>query len=770
MLNLNTKLISLPNLPVDIQEKITELSLQLSTHTPTTCHPLSIKGCTELYVTLQQALGVQVKEQAKLSTKQFREHVRKELLGGGKSLFKFISKHDKQFLNVDVASLGPPGSSPQQCVEHTAQDYFKLWAPDEQTALSTKISFNQSHRLALETPDDYSFTDKDLFLAAKHYKKRSKGIDHWDKNEILLAPPQILKSISEVLQESLSKVVQPIQNLLNLNPLLGKPKGHRTICKTPMLYRFVCKSMQQISTWSNDCHSTHDACVKGSSAHIAAAVRSTLNEAYTALNHTCINVLNDFSKFFDTVDPTILLRQSMVTGFPTRALVWTLGQHLAPRVIQAEGIVSTPQQVTRSILAGCKHSVAIVKMYLHADLTHMQQTHTQTHISAYVDDITVEARARSTQELAIATIDAMRQFQHISHKLKLTLSEKGQLVCSNLYVGAKVARSLSRLGIPITHVRQAKDLGQINAAGKPIHRLGARNRLTSTRQRVRGIIKLSRISPLARRLYSGSGFAASTWGQVTRLYSSSNLLQVERDAANATGIHVYGRNLFFTNVVAYGVYGHPIARIFRELIQSHFQVYSTIVPDRITAMQYRRAWSTIYSAVQSKFSQGGQVLAQSTGPVFNLIYLLRSVGWDPVLPDLWNHEGDTYVYSPNTSTKLITKAVIDSLNHLGLQSLDASFCGLGSIGGICYHTTLAYHRSLKTKLNKTSNPSPDAEPDDTSNDTPSLLGALECLLAGAIWPADRIHEVKPEVPNVCQGVAPPTQPSINFGNAQPMPI
>ena len=92
-------------------------------------------------------------------------------------------------------------------------------------------------------------------------------------------------------------MVQPYKSLLNLNPLLGKPKGHRTICKTPMLYRFVSKHIDTLSEWERNARQPHDACIKGSSALNTAIARSTLNEAYHTLGYTCVNVLNDFLSF-----------------------------------------------------------------------------------------------------------------------------------------------------------------------------------------------------------------------------------------------------------------------------------------------------------------------------------------------------------------------------------------------------------------------------------------------------------------------------------------
>ena len=72
----------------------------------------------------------------------------------------------------------------------------------------------------------------------------------------------------------------------------------------------------------------------------------------------------------------------------------------------------------------------------------------------------------------------MQDFAESTKTLKLTLSDKGQLVSSDPRLGAKLARTLQRQGLPVTHVYQARDLGLINAAGKPVRRLAAGNRIS----------------------------------------------------------------------------------------------------------------------------------------------------------------------------------------------------------------------------------------------------------------------------------------------------
>ena len=440
------------------------------------------------------------------------------------------------------------------------------------------------------------------------------------------------------------------------------------------------------------------------------------------------------------------MQQAINTAFPPQALTWALGQHLAPRVVQGEGISSSPQLVSRSILAGCKHSIALVKMYLKEDLSRLMRDHTSIGVSAYVDDITITARQLSRYDLTIQVLEAMRSFSGIANKLKLVLSDKGQLVCSDTRQGAKVAKSLSKLGIPVTHVYQARDLGVVNAAGKHVRRLGARARITATRQRVAAIKNLSRISPMARKLYSGSAYSASTWGHMSRLLSTSTILQIERDAANSSGIKIAGRNLFMTNVVAYGKSSHPVARLYTDMVKSHFSVLDSILDSHISMIDFRKAWSAIYAKVAKHISTNKKALHKSTGPIYNTICMLLAIGWDPVYPDLWKHEGQTYVYNNRAPVSLICKYVVDTINQLGCTTVEEHYCGKGAGEGLSLDHSLSVLYSLKRRTNKLN---PDVLLPCPSSEVHALKGALECLLAGSFWPAERVRSIKPEADGLC---------------------
>jgi hypothetical protein len=64
-----------------------------------------------------------------------------------------------------------------------------------------------------------------------------------------------------------------------MNPCLGKPSGGvRTICKTAMLYRIMCRIDQTIKEWELNNKQDYDSAGKGSSALGSALFRNLYAE------------------------------------------------------------------------------------------------------------------------------------------------------------------------------------------------------------------------------------------------------------------------------------------------------------------------------------------------------------------------------------------------------------------------------------------------------------------------------------------------------------
>ena len=71
-------------------------------------------------------------------------------------------------------------------------------------------------------------------------------------SELRFLPYVALGAIADALSAAFTLAASPHQTLCNLNAVLGKPSGHRTICKTPMTYRMVTRARTQFKKWDND--------------------------------------------------------------------------------------------------------------------------------------------------------------------------------------------------------------------------------------------------------------------------------------------------------------------------------------------------------------------------------------------------------------------------------------------------------------------------------------------------------------------------------------
>lgn len=177
----------------------------------------------------------------------------------------------------------------------------------------------------------------------KGYKKDTRGIDAWTSTAPKALPKEGKELMSNAMEKTLKKRAQPIQNLINLNAILGKPSGGtRTVCKTPMAYRITLRSRNEVALWEEDNTGDFDTAGKGKSALIAAAYRGLQAETYKYTEEQVIGVFHDFEKIFDTIDLATLMQKTRECNFPILHLALTMQQHVAPRIIQCDGSAAEP--------------------------------------------------------------------------------------------------------------------------------------------------------------------------------------------------------------------------------------------------------------------------------------------------------------------------------------------------------------------------------------------------------------------------------------------
>jgi len=215
-------------------------------------------------------------EAAHASMRQWATYVKACISKGGSKLFDYISKEDKLFLSVLTDTAGTYRHSPNVFLEQQAVFWEQKWHK------ATKHLNEEIKNLLLtilqkakgDVTTYRSFLAQDLEQGLYGYPKDTKRIDARTATELRGLPKEAKEAIASAINQSYQHTSQPIQNLINLNPILGKPSGGtRTICKTPMLYRISLRSRKEVANWEEEMTAEFDTSGKGKSALVAAAYR-----------------------------------------------------------------------------------------------------------------------------------------------------------------------------------------------------------------------------------------------------------------------------------------------------------------------------------------------------------------------------------------------------------------------------------------------------------------------------------------------------------------
>ena len=271
-----------------------------------------------------------------------------------------------------------------------------------------------------------------------------------------------------------------------------------------------------------------------------------------------------------------MITEALTNKFPVTGLNYILHQHAAPRVVQFKGSLSSRTlAMLKSILAGCRFSVAMTRALVMQSYTELIDKHRDVTLSVHVDDTPGYAEANTKEEVFKALTKFGESFAKVANTLKLPLSGKAGVVSSSFKFSKILVHRMNEYGITCTPYRVFRDLGvrfttsyfrtQINrvrrSKRRKQHRSILKARMHKSQPRITRTKSLAQTFKIARKLYSGSGFSASTWGHQATGFTKSELIQIERQAADCTGVHPHGRCRFITLCVCCGPRGHPVARI-----------------------------------------------------------------------------------------------------------------------------------------------------------------------------------------------------------------
>jgi len=538
--------------------------------------------------------------------------------------------------------------------------------------------------------------------------------------------------MSDAIEKPLKKMAQPIQNLINLNAILGKPSGGtRTVCKTPMIYRITLRSRNTVAEWEDLMTGDFDTSGKGKSALIAAAYRGLQAEIYKYTEEQVIGVFHDFEKFFDTIDLEILMQKALEHNFPIIDLALTMQQHMAPRIIQCDGFCSRTIITNTSILAGCKHSVALTRLLF---LTGMKQLSIENPLAApqvYVyDTAMITAGDKDTTLTNMAK--AIKDFAKMSSKLGLTLSTKGVIVAKLPYAARHLVQDLKTLGITYNTAETTRDLGiDFSFSRKPkIRKCILKQRIQKSKGTLNRIYRIAKVTRRARVLFSGAGYSKSTWGQQASAITLQEWSKIEVAAVNAASFGK-GRCRYSALCIAYGPEGQPFTRAIKETFILWFKLILPLIKQNSPILIHiEESWNQIYKDMKLQDTKITleKGLARADGIAAHITVILYSLQWKPIQYDTWEDpQGNTWQLHADFDRPFpmmtVIHAIIDSYHEYMAPNAAKHFDGASITGAIAWETTLAHNQTLKKKKKFPE------------------LAILETIQAGACWPCNRVNDV-----------------------------
>ena len=104
-------------------------------------------------------------------------------------------------------------------------------------------------------------------------------------------------------------------------------------------------------------------------------------------------------------------------------------------------------EIGQSILAGCKRSTHLARVYTVAGIKELDEAHTDVTTGQHVDDVSNLTIGRNEDELVGRAVKYAVHFNSIMKRLRMTISCKSTVVPATK-AGERIAKHLQNLGIP----------------------------------------------------------------------------------------------------------------------------------------------------------------------------------------------------------------------------------------------------------------------------------------------------------------------------------
>ena len=390
--------------------------------------------------------------------------------------------------------------------------------------------------------------------------------------------------------------------------------------------------------------------MQGSSALKAALKRRLLDEVAVEQGGFVASIYWDIGKFFDSICPGKLIHLAMEQNIDKGLMAIAMQVHMAPRVLKTRGFFGPMVQVSRSILAGCKFSVAFARTAIYWILE-------QSHARQYVDDIAQCIRGMNMQKVEDECVrDAVQLTDNLS-RAGFNISCKSVLVASNARLKNNIHKKLRRVGICIDKDETAKDLGVDAAAGSRRTTREQQKRILKARRRGVKVRWLMKRSLRARKLQSSNLWPAMAYG-VSGMGAAPTTVQKMR---STTALAMGGGNggcVTTTIALEIGQLNDPAIKSRAITIADWVRLWCEA--DGHLRHELGATWTAKLAELKGRANW-----KKVKGPLGAVICTLIDIGINPRSPDMWVAPGGATwriddrqpPQNPNYFAKLISSMV-----------------------------------------------------------------------------------------------------------------
>ena len=581
------------------------------------------------------------------------------------------------------------------------------------------------------------FMPADVRAAAKSFpKKTGIGGDGVRFVGIAAASDEAVEHLWFLLFASAARLILPLQAFLLLMTALPKKSGgSRLIALMCTFYRLLqCLMKPDLRKWDGAAAGHGDTAKPGASPLMGAVRRLFHAEVARWRGKRAALLLWDVAKFFDTISVKQLATSVRLARMPMRSTVRAMMAHRGPRRLKVQGgHVGTSIPATgRSVVAGCGTSVSKSRASLHGVGGGQPVSHERIDYQ-YVDDIAQYVEANSAHALICRSVRAGQEVAGKLQSLELEIRDKSCVVATSLKDARGIARRLRGMGYPKRGEAMAEDFGvSLSAAARRTTRTSNSRMLKGKLRAMRGG-RLVRVSAKAQKLYRAGTAAMQEYGCVA-CGAAPSQIRMLRQAATASVAPAGTKACSFTLICwRLGAEHDPAVRMVVDQVKLWLRLWQEA--GDCERGRVREAWN----AALPRILRGSIHWNRAIGPLQGTIATVGALGWLPARPDHWWTDSKTAIVVPGIRDWSVECAILESVRASALKNVWKGTAGHFMGSGL---------QSGKPLLD----PALDAKRHFGHEGRSAEARALDMVVCGGSWPADRDGLVSSKLCKACGGL------------------